>query len=305
MKKNTVPFFCLLLLAVICQKILGEKIAFAETLYIGSINQDSPANEIAKFQPIAKYLAEQLKEEGYEAGKIVVARDIPHMAKLIREGKVDIFIDSPFPVVAVGRLAEMEHLLRRWKKGTASYHSVVFTTRDSGIRSLAELKGKVIGFEDPYSSSGYLLPKFDLKNKGFKFSKLKHPKDDIPQDKIGYVFVSSDESIMVWVTRGKIDAGVLNAKDFKKFGRRYPDKLITLFETAPIPRQVVSARSSLSETLREKIKSILLAMEQTAEGRRVLKKFERTKRFDKIPTKDMEKILNATAFFEEEFPNKQ
>ena len=50
-------------------------------------------------------------------------------------------------------------LLRRWKSGMADYYSVIFTKRNSGIKSLEDLKGKT-RLRGCGSTSGYLLPKF-------------------------------------------------------------------------------------------------------------------------------------------------
>ena len=276
-------------------------LGLAETLNVGSINRDSPAKEIAKFYPIAKYLAHNLKDEGYKKGKVVVAPNILEMSKLVEDGKVDIYIDSPFPVIAVSQLSPLKLLLRRWKKGTAEYHSVIFSRKEGGISSLDDLKGKVIAFEDPYSSSGYLLPKFVLQNKGFSLVRLSNALEKVPEDKIGYLFTGSDESIMVWTKREKVDAGVLSNKDYKKFTKRHKEKMLELLRTEAIPRQILAVRKSLPAELIAKVKSILVDMESSQEGKKTLKEFEKTKRFDEIPPGLVDKLISEKDFFAEEF----
>ncbi|HEY9011902.1 MAG TPA: phosphate/phosphite/phosphonate ABC transporter substrate-binding protein, partial [Devosia sp.] len=42
--------------------------------------------------------------------------------------------------------------------GSTGYHSVMLTRKDSGIKTLADAKGKKLGYADPDSTSGYLIP---------------------------------------------------------------------------------------------------------------------------------------------------
>ena len=137
----------------------------AESISIGSIS-DKPNKEIKKFLPLAGYLKSNLQSEGIDQVNVVIARDIYMMAAKIKEGKVDLYIDSPFPVMVVSRISGSRFLLRRWKKGIDEYHSVVFVRKDSGIDSLDQLKGKMIAFEEPFSSSGYFLPKMFMEREG-------------------------------------------------------------------------------------------------------------------------------------------
>lgn len=42
------------------------------------------------------------------------------------------------------------------------YYSIGFARKDSGITSLEDMKGKVFGFGDPNSGSGYLIPSIEI-----------------------------------------------------------------------------------------------------------------------------------------------
>ena len=46
--------------------------------------------------------------------------------------------------------------------GSSGYYSIMVARKDSGIKTLADLKGKKIGFADPDSTSGYLVPNVAL-----------------------------------------------------------------------------------------------------------------------------------------------
>ena len=48
--------------------------------------------------------------------------------------------------------------------GSTGYYSVLVARKDSGFNSLADLKGKTLGYAHPDSTSGYLLPLATLPN---------------------------------------------------------------------------------------------------------------------------------------------
>jgi phosphonate transport system substrate-binding protein len=50
--------------------------------------------------------------------------------------------------------------------GSISYIAVMVVRRDSGITSLEQMRGKSLGWADPNSTSGYLIPRFQLRAAG-------------------------------------------------------------------------------------------------------------------------------------------
>jgi phosphonate transport system substrate-binding protein len=50
--------------------------------------------------------------------------------------------------------------------GSTYYYSVMVVRADSGIKSLADMKGRSLAWADPNSTSGYLIPSATLKTKG-------------------------------------------------------------------------------------------------------------------------------------------
>lgn len=51
--------------------------------------------------------------------------------------------------------------------GSTGYYSVITVRCDSGYKSVADLKGKVLAFADPDSTSGYAVPYFNLVKQGY------------------------------------------------------------------------------------------------------------------------------------------
>ncbi len=263
--------------------------ARAAPLVIGSVS-DTPGNEIRKFLPLADYLARHLAEFGVDKGVVTVARGTSEMAHLLGSGQVDVYIDSPFPIIVVSRLADSRILLRRWKKGQAEYHSVVFVRKDSPIWTENDLRGKVIAFEEPYSTSGYFLPKSSLFLAGLRLSNQSDTSAPVKRGEAGYMFSMDDENTVVWVLRGKVNAGAMDDASFAKLPQSRRDDLRVMHRTMVVPRHLVSVRKGLDERLVKRMKEVLMAMEHSEEGKQVLQKFEMTTRFDE-PSEGLGKAL--------------
>jgi phosphonate transport system substrate-binding protein len=280
--------------------LLSSVGAWAGTIHIGDIHAQ-PVDAIKRSTPLAKYLAKELQAEGIDQGKVVVVRTIPEMAGLIKEGKVDLFIDSPFPALAVHRIAGTKFLLRRWKKGMSEYRAVIFARRDSGVKQLEELNGKVIAFEEPSSTSTYFLPKLVMVQKGLNLVEKKGVSDPVKPDEVGYVFAGSDPNTIFWVLHGKTAAGVANNQNFLLEARGNMENLTVLQETFTIPRQIVSYRPDLAPKLVAKIRDILVKMDRSDEGKTVLREADQTTKFDDLPEGSMTPLLKSVKFIDSEF----
>lgn len=272
----------LLLSALLAALLAAAAPAAGRTLFVGSIS-GKPDKEIQIFHPFAHYLAQQLKDMGIEQGKVVVAKGIPDMAQKMRAQQVDIFIDSPFPTVAVSRLADTRILLRRWKKGQAEYTSVLVVRADSPLRTIADLQGRMLAFEDPYSTSGYFLPKSALLEARHTLREFSDSGAQVGPREVGFVFSGEKETTLLWVARGKVAVGAVGLHDLDQFRKAQPNALRVIHETPSVPRQLVSYRKDLDEALVKRIREALLAMEHTEHGRQVLAAFEQTIRFDDLP----------------------
>lgn len=169
------------------------------------------------------------------------------------------------------------------EKGIAQYHSVVFVRRDSGIRSLQDLTGRVLAFEEGFSSSGYLLPRISLAENGVSLAALDSPRAEPPADETGFVFSGDDENTVEWVLRGHVDAGAMSHAGLKKRAGDDYSKLEIITRTENIPRHVVSAAPDTSDAFAGALRTALLHLDQSAPGRDVLKGFEKTAKFDPIP----------------------
>jgi phosphonate transport system substrate-binding protein len=253
-----------------------------DTLVIGSVSR-SIKEEIETFRPLAEYLATRLGEAGIRHVKVAVVTNSREMSRRLASGQVDVYIDSPFIIAQMSREAGARPFLRRWKKGAAEYHTLFVARKDSGIRSFDDLLGKVIAFDDPQSSSGHLLPRAMLLERGYRLVEVTDPAAPVPADAIGYVFSMDDVNTMFWVDHGKVAAGVTSPEFLQLYEKKRKGTVVAFARSIDIPRQVVAHRAGLSPAVVAELERAMMAMETTKEGQRALKEFQKTTRFDRFP----------------------
>ena len=267
-----------LALTIFIFSALGPGMISAQTITVGTID-DEAADMMKRFLPLATYLGQELRAEGFTQGRVVVAQTTAEMATYLREHKVDLHIDSYVRALALNRVAGSRPFLRRWKKGVAEYHGVIFVRNDSIISKLEDLRGKTVAFDEPYSAVGYLLPKMLLMEKGLNLI----PVNTLPgAHGVSYAFAGSDENTMQWVLNGKITAGAMDNQRYVNEARARVNELKILEKTPSVPRHVVGARGDLPPNLLSRIKEILMRMDRSEGGKKVLQDLEQTAKFDDL-----------------------
>jgi phosphonate transport system substrate-binding protein len=314
-------FITSLLTLGIIEKTKAEVITKANTLSIGTVDVDA-VKQIMKFQPTADYIASKLSNETTQyKGKVIIPQTVDEMINLLKQQRIDLYIDSPVTIALVDKESAAVPFLLRWKEGVAQYHSVFIVKKNSPINSLKDFIGKTIAFEAPESTSGYLLPKAYLLQKGFSLigestgsylaqrgfggigeasnsssggkpsgNTSNHNNNDTT---IRYVFAREDQNIPLWIVEGKAEIGVISNIDLEQqTPKAIKSQLKVVDRTIDVPRYEVSHRSGLNPSLVEKIKNILLDMDKDPEGVKILRNFDNTTKYDEIKDKD-EKILST------------
>ena len=143
--------------------------------------------------------------------------------------------------------------------GSYGYHSIGFARKDSGIASLDDMAGKIFGFGDPNSTSGYLIPSIEIPTY----------KDGVTMESGEYfgevTFTGGHEQTIVAVNNGDIDGGVTWAdgqgdwEDGYNSGalRKAVDSglidmndLVQIWKSKPIPEGPIVLRSSLPDDVK-------------------------------------------------------
>jgi phosphonate transport system substrate-binding protein len=247
---------------------------------VSAVNQ----KEIAEhFREFAHYVARKLYAPTDAEGKVVVAPTLSELAKLLTQNNVDFFMESPYPTYVVNHVHGAANLLlRRWKGGKAEYRSLIAARKDSNMSRLQDLRGKIIAFEDPESTSGYFLPKFFLQRNGFKLSQVPAENAKVPMTEVGYLFGKTQDNLIELVLSKQVAAGALSDDDYAALDNQKKANLNILAQTELLPRHLVSVRKNLAPELIERLGRVLQSMNEDDEGRKILRSIDTTQ-FDVLP----------------------
>jgi len=255
-----------------------------QRLVIGRLSTE-PHKHLKGLRIMADYLAAQLADQGIVGVDVAFAESPAQMRRMLEEGRVDLFSETAFMALEVMNDGTAKVLAREWKKGVSEYHSVIVVRKDSGLTELTDLVGRKFAFEDPASTSGYLLPRIALEDAGLRLLHLPDPRNPVRDGTVGYSFAQGEINVIAWVNRGLADAGALSNLDWDD-----PDTaaiplmndLRVIYRTEPVVRSLFLARKTIDEQLCARITVILESMHQTPEGRAVLKRYFNVARYDRL-----------------------
>jgi len=254
------------------------------TLSLGIVSEVHQKEIEEHYRDFVGYLARKLSAASDVEAKVIIASTPTELAKLLGQQKVDFYMESTYSTYVINDVQGAgKLLLRRWQRGKPEYQSLIFAKRNSGVNHLDDLRGKIIVFEDPESTSGYFLPKFFLLRNGFKLSEKGRLDASVAPGEIGYVFASSQEKLVDLVLTEQAAGGAFSDDDYAKLDEKAKADVGVLAQSERLPRHLVSIRKDMAPPLADRLKAILLSMSEDDEGRKILQKTGETTKFDMLP----------------------
>ncbi len=261
--------------------------AEGKSLVFGRVHDD-PVRSIRDRQEFVDYMAKKLAPLGITGGRITVVEKMHMLAQALREGKVDLFHDSVVPVMVLIKRAGAVPILRQWKYGESDYEGVIIVRKNSGIDTLADLKGKVIAFEEPHSTSAHVLPRMLLEENKLKLVQVKSP-GTVKPDAVGYIHGSDGNSPNLLIT-GRVDAATTTYREIERLKPEVRESLKIIGKTKAVPRQIIAVRKDLDPKIISALKEVLIHMDKDAEGQGVLKRQQNTTKIDEIPPGSLQQL---------------
>ncbi len=143
--------------------------------------------------------------------------------------------------------------------GSPFYKGQIIAGADTGIKTIADLKGKTMCWVDAASASGYIIPRIMLQAAGVD------PDADLGQQ----IEAGSHDGVALAVYKGDCDAGAtyIDARD--RIADEYPDvkeKTVVIAESPEIPNDGLQFVKDFPADMREKIVKAILEIMETEEG---------------------------------------
>lgn len=248
----------LLLLSSAVNAVESAKIKF------GVMSLAQPARIYKQWQPFVDYVNDKT---GYDV-EIVIPRGFKKIKKAIEKGEVDFFYTNSlvfYKLKNEGKavpLAQMQNITDRIVTSGA-----IFVRSDSGINTINDLKGKSFAFVSPMGVGGYIVPRAMFAQHGI------NTKKDLKEN-----FTKNLSSSIHRVLLNEDQAGIMCGINYKLMSKKVDtSELKILQQTEVFPETIIGARSKVSKKVRNKLKAVILAMNNDKEGQKILKKMQSMK----------------------------
>lgn len=273
----------LLLIAVLVISAIGCTKEKEQVIRMGFVPMRDGDKLIESVEPLTEILSEEIgiKVEGFTATNYV------GVVEGLGSGQVDFGFIPPFAYVLANKESNAGVILTALNSsGEAKYRSQFIVRKDSGIQSFSDIKGKIVAFVDPSSTSGYLFPGAHLVKEGI----------DIEKD-IEYVYGGGHDKSLQLLLNGDVDVATTFVDSRDRYKADFPDameKTEILGYTDYIPNISVTVKGDMDEELQTKIKTALMKLAESEEGAALLKDLFNMYGFEEAADADYD-IIRDTA----------
>jgi phosphonate transport system substrate-binding protein len=228
------PYLAALLLALSVVIALPASAADVLRFGVGLYQPDKEKND-ATYRPLAEYIGKKLGRQV----KLYTVDTWEGLAKSLAAGETDIALMGPWGYVLANHVAGAQAVSTILYDGKPEYFAIMITHPKSGIKSIADLKGKTFAFGDKGSTSGYLIPSYHFQKNGIDVNKF-----------LGKVIYTKHQAIELQVTRGELDAGAdynRNRDAMIADGQIKAADSVIFWTSEPLPNDAVAVSAALAK----------------------------------------------------------
>jgi len=259
-------------IAVLCLLLLVNHSTFADDmgkiLKIGLLPDDNTEIILERFEPVRLRIEKEIDCE------VQVA--IPAIGKkhtyddLVNEliaGKIDMAYLGGFSYVKAA--SKIPTTLIAMRKKDTKFRSYFIARRSLNIKSLTDLKGHSFAFGSSSSTSGHLMPRHFLTNKGI------NPSKDF---KGAEKYSGTHGNTLRMVISGQVDAGVLNSNVYDRYlqeGKINTDNIEVVWVTPGYSDYIWVASETLNHSVKNKLANFFINLTPgSLEDNKILKSLE-------------------------------
>ena len=236
---------------------------------VGILGGENEADRLRNYACLSDHLK---KEFGFEKVSLFPAADYDGVIQGLLGGTLD-FAElgaSGYAAVAIKDPKAVTPILTTQQAdGSTGYYSIGLALKSSGIKTIKDAKGKKLGYADPDSTSGYLVPLTQI------------PKDTgAPNDKFfaSTQFNGGHENNLLAAYDGKVDVAVDDSSGLGDFKDGYtsgtfrkevdkgavdPNKLVEVWRSPLIPNGPLVVRNALGSEWQTKLTDFFMKLPTT------------------------------------------
>lgn len=222
-------------------------------LRVALLPDENASSIIQNAQPLKKYLEETLKKEV----ELIVTTDYSSMIEAMRFNRIEVAYFGPLSyVLAKSKAPGIEPFAVGVSKGSPTYKGVIIALADGPVKSIADIKGKTMGFGDNASTSSHLIPRAYLARAGL-----------IGETDYKLAHLGTHDAVARSVQAGQVQAGGLSQEIFNVLvskGTIDGTKVKVLAESDPIPNYPMVMQGSLAPALKDAIRKAFIELKDAA-----------------------------------------
>jgi phosphonate transport system substrate-binding protein len=216
----------------------------------------NPKRLLEIYGPILDYDNTRISEVHF---RLEAARNYEEFDKKLYAGYYDLAMPNPYQTV---RAFKYGYRVFAKMGDDEEFRGIILVRKDSGIRELKDLRGKVVAYPAQTALAATMLPQYYLHTHGVNVN------SDIESH-----YVGSQESSILNVLRGHAAAAATWPLPWKAFAIEHPEmanQLEVRWQTAPLLNNSWVARSDVPQSVVDQFKTQLLSLHETTEGSRML-----------------------------------
>lgn len=243
---------CLIALTVLLMLVACQPEGTRPKMRIGYMNCNSETETLKRFRPLTHYLSEKLRVD-FE----VVPVDTQDFPERFAAGEFEFTHTNSLVYLIMHEESDLKLLATEKRGRYGSYTSgSIISRKGSGIKTLADLKGKRMVFGPQLAPSGFLAQYDILLREGFD-----------PETHIGYYAIPSGsfkhEKVVYGVYFGQFDVGAAPSLDLELMtsdGRIVAEDFNIIAESPIIPYCTFGARKDVDPELVEAFRQALVGL---------------------------------------------
>lgn len=216
----------------------------------------NPARLHQIFGPVVDYLNARIPDVQI---RLEASRDYRSFEEKLYARKFAFALPNPYQTVTA---AKHGYLIFGKMGDDENFRGIILVRKDSGIKSVMDLKGRAISYPAPTALAATMMPQYCLQTHGL----------DVMRD-VENRYVGSQESAIMNVFLGYTAAGATWPPPWRLLSEERPElkrALDPIWITDSLPNNSLMVRDDVPESLAQRVAALLLHLHENEEGRILL-----------------------------------